>query len=429
MMRVLVSSNSHHTHTGYGTQSKGLIDTLLGLGHEVAIHAWYGLQGGIIQAGPVKMYPRLRHNYGNDAHVVADDFDADLVITLQDIWVLDETYAERMPCPWVAWFPVDGDPAPMPVVEQARRAAYPVVFSKFAYKLLQEAGVEHVRYIPHGIDTETFAPGDKTAVRQKHGIPEDKFMVTMVAANKGYPSRKSYPEAILAFKHFHKANPDSFLYLHTAQYPPGSGINLSDVIRLVGLPEEAYSFVNQRDYALGLPDSFLAEIYQASDVLLAPSMGEGFGLPIAEAQACGCPVITTDATSMSELTVNGTAVHPLQPFYTPLGHWQYVANVGGVIEALQEWRDMETAVRAYRAAQGIEHFRQGYSWDVVGPQGWKPFLEEVEATLSRKHDPKLHASRMRVKKEEQNLAPSRAPVKTKKKRVKGKKREVVIDGR
>ena len=42
-------------------------------------------------------------------------------------------------------------------------------------------------------------------------------------------------------------------------------------------------------------------IYRATDVLLNPSLGEGFGIPIMEAQSCGTPVIANDWTSMTEL--------------------------------------------------------------------------------------------------------------------------------
>lgn len=48
-------------------------------------------------------------------------------------------------------------------------------------------------------------------------------------------------------------------------------------------------------------DSKLAEIYQTSQALIFPSLEEGFGLPILEAQSAGCPVITTRATPMTEV--------------------------------------------------------------------------------------------------------------------------------
>lgn len=47
-------------------------------------------------------------------------------------------------------------------------------------------------------------------------------------------------------------------------------------------------------------DDELATIYQMADVMVYPSFFEGFGLPVAEAQACGCPVITSFTSSLPE---------------------------------------------------------------------------------------------------------------------------------
>ncbi|WP_336980702.1 glycosyltransferase family 1 protein [Altererythrobacter fulvus] len=45
----------------------------------------------------------------------------------------------------------------------------------------------------------------------------------------------------------------------------------------------------------------LVQLYSAADVLLHPSFCEGFGMPPAEAMACGCPVVTSDLSSMPEV--------------------------------------------------------------------------------------------------------------------------------
>jgi len=47
--------------------------------------------------------------------------------------------------------------------------------------------------------------------------------------------------------------------------------------------------------------------YQAADVFVYPSVNETFGLPILEAMACGCPVVTSDVSAMPE-TAGGAAV-------------------------------------------------------------------------------------------------------------------------
>lgn len=51
----------------------------------------------------------------------------------------------------------------------------------------------------------------------------------------------------------------------------------------------------------GKDDEFLHNAYCAARVLLFPSLAEGFGWPIAEAMACGCPVITTNIRPMTEV--------------------------------------------------------------------------------------------------------------------------------
>ena len=51
----------------------------------------------------------------------------------------------------------------------------------------------------------------------------------------------------------------------------------------------------------GLSEPTLQAAYSHAEALLFPSLAEGFGWPIIEAQACGCPVLTTGEPPMSEV--------------------------------------------------------------------------------------------------------------------------------
>jgi len=50
-----------------------------------------------------------------------------------------------------------------------------------------------------------------------------------------------------------------------------------------------------------MPDDFANKAYSAASLFLFPSLAEGFGWPIVEAMASGCPVITTDEAPMNEV--------------------------------------------------------------------------------------------------------------------------------
>ena len=250
---------------------------------------------------------------------------------------------------------------------------------------MQRAGLD-CTYIPHGFDTDTFSPGDKWQARDRLGIPYEKFLVSTVAANKGYPCRKGWPELLEAFARFWRKHQDALLYLHTTNLPFGSageGIDVRAYLRFLGVPNDAWLLINERDLALGVPDEHLVAVYRASDVFLLPSMGEGFGMPLAEAQACGCPVIVQNCSATAELCFNGIAIEPLQHMWLPqLGYYWQLPSIPRIMRALETLYQQEPS-EAYwqqKREEGIEAIRTGYDWSVV-KEHWRRFWCEVEAEL------------------------------------------------
>ena len=56
-----------------------------------------------------------------------------------------------------------------------------------------------------------------------------------------------------------------------------------------------------------VPDELLVHLYQSCGLFVFPSLYEGFGLPVAEAMACGAPTIVSDASCLPELVPNPEA--------------------------------------------------------------------------------------------------------------------------
>lgn len=81
-----------------------------------------------------------------------------------------------------------------------------------------------------------------------------------------------------------------------------AGGDLLDAARAAGLADRVFSVA-------GPSPQLLRALYEAAHALLFPSHGEGFGYPILEAQACGCPVICSDTTSLPEVGGEGARYH------------------------------------------------------------------------------------------------------------------------
>jgi glycosyltransferase involved in cell wall biosynthesis len=108
---------------------------------------------------------------------------------------------------------------------------------------------------------------------------------------------------------------------------------------MVGPPCDALDVETRR----GIDNEALAALYSGAELLLFPSLEEGFGWPIIEAQACGCRVLTTGKDPMTE--VGGQAA-----FYLP-DPGDAVAGAAAIERILQQ----EEAACAASIRAGIQN--------------------------------------------------------------------------
>lgn len=88
-------------------------------------------------------------------------------------------------------------------------------------------------------------------------------------------------------------------------------------------------------------------VYSVARALLFPSLAEGFGWPLVEAQACGCPVITTDEPPMNEVAGDAAEYLPRLRSDTDIDAW--AVQGAGVLRTLL---DLDPVLRAERVERG-----------------------------------------------------------------------------
>lgn len=380
-MRLLWHSNAPWACTGYGQQTATFAPRLQDAGFDVAISAFYGLQGAPLDWNGIRVYPAGFHPYGNDSLPLhardwfAGDFSQGLVVTLVDAWVLDPAKLREMRVG--CWAPVDHETCPPAVAVALKNSrCLPIAMSRHGESAMKSTGLEPV-YVPHGIDTNLFAPRDRDECRRLLNWPQDAFVVGMVAANKGFPPRKGFPEAIAAFARFHRKHPEALLYLHTEPFGIVQGINIPQILQVNGVPASALRFCDPYRYQLGFAPEHMVTAYSAMDVLLNPSYGEGFGIPIIEAAACGTPTISTNFTSMPEVGDVGWIVSG-QRTWTEQGSYQMVPSVSEIGQALEQAFTM-----VHRMRHQARQHAMAYDADHVLKEFWIPALDELAARSSK----------------------------------------------
>ncbi len=154
----------------------------------------------------------------------------------------------------------------------ARRARAVVVLSEFVRSralALLDLDPARVHVVAHGVDHTVFRPGDE---------PREAFLL--------YPARpwkhKNHVRLLQAFTDLRREIPELRLVL------TGDGLE-----SLSPLPEgaERLGYVSREE---------LVSLYRRAACLVFPSLYEGFGLPLLEAMACGCPVAASNRGAIPE---------------------------------------------------------------------------------------------------------------------------------
>lgn len=312
-IKVLAYCDSPTCATGFGTVSRNIFEALYKTGRYsidvLGINYW-----GDPHGYPYRIWPTgtngERDPYGRKKVCsMIPRMEYDILFFLQDTFIL-EFLPELIPhlkenhdaFKSICYFPVDGIPKEQ-WIKNVNVVDYLVAYSEFGKRQAREVCPSFkgdIDIISHGANVTDYFPMKKEEVmefrRKYFGRHYNKFIITNLNRNQ---QRKDIPRTIHAFSEFRKHVPDSILYLHMAQ--KDQGWNLPEVCRSYGLSTvEDVVFPENFGPNQGYPIQIVNMIYNASDVVVSTTLGEGFGLSWVEAMAAKTPVIMPNNTAMTE---------------------------------------------------------------------------------------------------------------------------------
>lgn len=238
------------------------------------------------------------------------------------------------------------------------------LYNKFDYTLvcaqrlrdvLKQWGVNNVRPIKLGVDTDAFQPGPADPhLRARLGIPPEAFFLLYVGRLAG---EKNVRVLLDAFERLRRYSNVDYRLVCVGQGPWRE--QLLDTREQTGGALQWIPHIGN--------SAALAQLYRTADLAVHPSVNETFGLVPLEAQACALPVCGIRGSCMDENVMEG------------LNAWAAHNRPTELAEAIERMRQMDRAALGQRAAVAV---RERYAWPVVLRELWERYGELVRPSKS-----------------------------------------------
>lgn len=224
----------------------------------------------------------------------------------------------------------------------------------------------------------------KLSLVEKYGVAADKIDVVYLGCGAEYRMLEDSGRFDALKKKYRLDRP--FMYYPAATWPHKNHRNLLAALRilkeqssfdgdlvLTGIAMQAHSGLMAEIERLGLTDRVkvlgylpyedLPFLYNMTRLLVFPSLFEGFGIPLVEAMACGCPVVCSGVTSLPEVIGDaGVLFDPLSP-----------ADIAEKV--LLVWKSPET--RAGMKDKGLERAKL-FNWDETARKTLAVYCKALE---------------------------------------------------
>ena len=332
----------------------------------------------------------------NRIHGLAVELRPDVVVIQQDPWnfPLYRKELQGINIPVVGVVAVDGGNCQGALLNWLQSVIFWTEFAHDAAKLGGFAG--HAVVIPLGVDLSTYKQLDREELRRtmlrpifdKYGLPRDAFVVGTVGRNQ---PRKRFDLTLAYFAEWvHRCDVrDACLWMHSA--PSGDDCyDLKMLAEYFGIKGRV--LVPDPNPIYGVAEETMAKIYNLFDLYLSTSLGEGWGLPILEAMACGTPCLLPRWSALGEWAGDAAYMVECTTSMVQPG----INTVGGVMDractvaALQHVY-ANPSERMLMRDRGVELARRGaYRWSDIG----RRFVEQIDLTIERWNNPTVDETMM-----------------------------------
>ncbi|MEM2915100.1 MAG: glycosyltransferase family 4 protein [Candidatus Bathyarchaeia archaeon] len=241
-------------------------------------------------------------------------------------------------------------------MELAQKSTLVVTVSNYSLsKIVELYGVdeEKVRVVPNGVDHEVFKPIEGLGVFRKSLGIEGKHCILFVG---NLIPRKGVHFLVEAAKHVLR-NEKNVVFLVVGDGPLRNFlISYSTRLGVRG----NFVFLGK------VHDSVLPLVYNCADIFVLPSLQEGQGMALLEAQASAKPVIAFDVGGVRECVKHGETGLLIKPYSFELGE--------AILKLLGD-----EALRVRMGVSGRRFVCENFSWDIFAEKIFNVYLETLES--------------------------------------------------
>jgi len=217
---------------------------------------------------------------------------------------------------------------------------------------------QDVPVIPNGVDTAQFSPGARlalrSAARRRRDFQESDFVLLLIGNDWRAKGLDTILRALAALRE---------LPIRVIAAGDDSPDSFRETAKSLGIPERCRFEPSRED---------VLDFYAVADLYASPSREDSFGLPVAEAMACGLPAITSIFAGVSSLLHDGVDGFILRDPHDA----KTLATMIRALYQQAEWRS--------RIGQAAAKTALAWTWDRNAAAVWE-FLKDLRAEKNSSH--------------------------------------------